>query len=209
MEAGSPEDRLLNLIKGKYKKKDGTKESVRTEKRAVLADAAKRAFLKNKLFKPAFLQSLNRTLIVIALLISGYLVYSIIIHAQRDTDSYVIEKGDVVSRGDDTALEGKTGEDDARDFAEYSQEIGNRNLFSAPVIDTTRQNVPVSFDVTSRFNLVGIIAGERPQAIIEDKETQKTYYLYKGESFSGVTVEDVGEGSVVLNYSGQEIRLVL
>ena len=81
-------------------------------------------------------------------------------------------------------------------------------LFSSPFTEEKLSKEP-EVDISKKFSLVGIIAGENPQAIVEDKEAQKTYYLYKGQGFGEVTVEDVGEGRVVLNYKGREIILVL
>lgn len=57
------------------------------------------------------------------------------------------------------------------------------------------------------INLVGIISGENPQAIIEDKKTQKTYYVTKGQLIGEFQVEDIQEGKIILNSQGQRFEL--
>ena len=209
MKTESPEDRLLNLIKGKYRKKPEGKEAFRAGEKTFLRGLAKKAFLQNKFFKSAAtLRSLNRGLIVLLVILLGYLSYTSIINLQRNIDSFVVIKGDAEPPKIDVGTKEDKGGSEARDFAVHSKALGGKNLFSAPR-EKVQVTGPAELDISARFNLVGIIAGADPQAIIEDKETQKTHYLNKGQSFSGVTVEKVGEGKVVLHYEGKEITLVL
>ena len=63
--------------------------------------------------------------------------------------------------------------------------------------------------MSEQVGLVGIVAGDNPQAIIEDKKAQKTYYLNKGQSFNGYVVEEILENKVVLDYEGKKISLFL
>lgn len=64
-------------------------------------------------------------------------------------------------------------------------------------------------DLIKNINLVGIISGENPQAIIEDKKAQKTYYLSKGQFIGDLEVDDIQEGKIILNYNGQRYELHL
>ncbi|MFC1508537.1 hypothetical protein ACFL60_02495 [Candidatus Omnitrophota bacterium] len=57
------------------------------------------------------------------------------------------------------------------------------------------------------FNVLGIIEGENDQAIIEDKETDKTFFLYKGDRFKEFNVFDIKKGRVILDYKGEKVVL--
>ena len=60
MSSDTPEDRLLRLIKGKYKKTGETEKTVPIEeKKSIINEATKSVFLNNKVFKPSFFRALN------------------------------------------------------------------------------------------------------------------------------------------------------
>ncbi len=62
-------------------------------------------------------------------------------------------------------------------------------------------------ELTKNLDLLGIITGDYDQAIIEDKGTKKTFFLYQGDSFGEFTVYDIKESSVILDYKGEKIEL--
>ena len=62
-------------------------------------------------------------------------------------------------------------------------------------------------DVIKNLGLLGIVTGDEDQAIIEDKETKKTFFLYKGDSFGEFRVLDIGSKGVILDYKGEKIEL--
>lgn len=62
-------------------------------------------------------------------------------------------------------------------------------------------------ELVKDFLLMGIIAGDTFQAIIEDKKTKKTNFLYKGDSLRGFTVYEIKDSSVILDYDGEKIEL--
>jgi type II secretory pathway component PulC len=64
-------------------------------------------------------------------------------------------------------------------------------------------------DLIKDINLIGIISGETPQVIIEDKKAQKTYYLNKGQFIGNLQVDEIQEGKIILNYNGQKYELHL
>lgn len=68
--------------------------------------------------------------------------------------------------------------------------------------------IPLS-DRASRFRLVGIIPGEKPQAIIEDTQTQRTLYATQGQRLDGILVESVTAGKVVLSDGEERVDLTL
>lgn len=92
----------------------------------------------------------------------------------------------------------------------YSKEIENRQIFNSPAAaQENKAGAAVTNDLLKNLNLVGIIAGENPQAIIEDKKAQKTYYLRKGQFIEEYEIIDIREGKVVLINNGQKYELYL
>lgn len=64
-------------------------------------------------------------------------------------------------------------------------------------------------NVIKEINLVGVIIGDHPQAIIEDKNTQKTFYINKGQFIGEFQVEDIQEGKITVNHEGERYELYL
>ncbi|MFA5338348.1 MAG: hypothetical protein WC330_08435 [Candidatus Omnitrophota bacterium] len=96
-----------------------------------------------------------------------------------------------------------------RPYAFYSLGIKQRKIFSSAAVDQEKPIGAVSADLIKDINLVGIISGEDPQAIIEDKKAQKTYYLRKGQFIGELRLEDIAGEKIILNYEGQRYELYL
>ena len=92
-------------------------------------------------------------------------------------------------------------------------------LFTAPAISA---DVPTSGSrphgmpsaqaklLASRLTLMGIMAGESPQAIIEDSETKKTYFVTTGQVVvEGSVLEQGLDNRVILDLDGEKIELSL
>jgi type II secretory pathway component PulC len=91
----------------------------------------------------------------------------------------------------------------------YTQETGNRQIFSSSGNNPAAANpaAAVNADVIKGINLVGIISGANPQAIIEDKETQRSFYLSRGQFLGELRIEDIQESKVILSYRGVRYEL--
>ncbi len=64
--------------------------------------------------------------------------------------------------------------------------------------------------LASRLMLVGVVAGNPAQAIIEDTQTQRTYMVTPGQSVTeGAVLERVLDNRVVLDVGGEKIELAL
>lgn len=65
-------------------------------------------------------------------------------------------------------------------------------------------------ELAGRLNVIGLVDGDPPQAIIEDAQTQKTYFVAAGQHVTdGLVVTDIREDRVVLDLNGQTIELSL
>lgn len=67
-------------------------------------------------------------------------------------------------------------------------------------------SIPIK-ELAKDLNLLGIVTGDDNQAVIEDKGTKKTFFLYEGEELREFTVYDIKESSVILDYKGERIEL--
>lgn len=66
-----------------------------------------------------------------------------------------------------------------------------------------------SSELVKDFNLMGVISGDNPQAVIEDKKVQKNFTVTTGQFVGDFQVEDIKEGKVMLNYQGQKFELFI
>jgi type II secretory pathway component PulC len=196
----SPEEKLLRLIRGEKKGLGPAAASAQSK-----AEPGKRAAFKIEV--PSFLKhpDARKTIFVLLAISCLYLVSSFIypLVALRKVKlpeapkekSAVLE---AVPRVEQKPLE------------EYLKEVSGKQIFSnLPSAGVAGPVSGVAVDLVKDINLVGIIAGDNPQAIIEDRKTQKTYYLNKGQFIGEFQLEDIQEGKIILNYNGQKFELHL
>lgn len=207
MRTDSPEDRLLKLIKGKGKKREDQEAKEASAAPSLLADSFNKAILASKLLKPAFLASVNKALLAILIMMAAYLIWSFSFVKVKDIGPSLSGVQAPVAAFTEAPRD-KAGLPKSKDYAFYSKDIGGKKIFGGSGAIESGAGAP-SVEAAKRFNLVGIITGENPQAIIEDKEVQKTYYLNEGQSVSGITIQKIGDGRVVLSYEGKDAELVM
>ena len=64
--------------------------------------------------------------------------------------------------------------------------------------------------VAARLTLTGIVAGDPAQAIIEDSQGNKTYFLTAGQATAdGAVLKQILENGVILDLDGEKIELTL
>ena len=92
----------------------------------------------------------------------------------------------------------------------------SRPLFQTPSTasgtpaKTTRKTSEEAKALAGRLSLIGIVAGNPAQAIIEDAQTKKTYFSTVGQALiEGLVVDDVRENRVILDLNGEKIELSL
>ncbi len=101
------------------------------------------------------------------------------------------------------------------DLNYFSGQIEARNIFSPAATEESStaqgpiEQGPSLEEVKSQLNLLGVMMGDTPQAIIEDKKTQRSYFLNKGGSFDDIQVKAISENKVILTYKGQEFELTI
>jgi hypothetical protein len=173
-----------------------------------LSAALRGGFFKNRIFDPDNIKIFNRYVMASIVIAALYFILDLfLINSYKDAAS-AISKVSASGAGPASPAE-YVMPVEANTYSHYSDKISSRNIFTAgPEIQAESQ--PGLFEPAAEsVGLVGIIAGNNPQAIIEDKKSQKTYYLIKGQTVNDITVEDISEGGVTLEYRGKKITLLL
>jgi len=215
----SPEERLLSVIKGKRDiPESGTPKSgiedIKSAPRApwkriddYISAVLKNDFLKKSILDARALKAFNKYAVIIAALIAGYLILDIILVSPSRKAASLFAKVSIPEPA--ITPEAKAMPVETKSYSYYSNKISGRNIFSGSSYAQTLSQMSETEPSGGNLALVGIIPGNNPQAIIEDKKNQKTYYLVKGQSISEITLEDISEDKVVLEYKGKSMTLFL
>ncbi len=208
----SPEERLLHLIRTGQDKKETESKSAPVTPEAALDKKTEEPQAESAVKKrtlPGINLSLNFLLIVVAIFSLIYLGREIFKLKDGKIALPSQPQIKVVSLSPE---EKKDEEGPAKPYSYYSQEIGKKDLFKTSVLQGEEKQTITSSaslaDLTANLILMGIVLDDRPQAIIQDKKTQKSYFLYKGDSIGEIKVEDILESKVILSYQGEKIELV-
>jgi len=216
----SPEERLLRLIKGSGKK-DARKENAEIKSalsqninsadapsyyrgsgsRAAGADLAVFPFK----IRDISTKNVNPSL---ALILLGLLLYFI---ADMISGPHTGKEADVISKVAQEPAETKEKPAHSIEpYSYYSSQIEERNIFLPQESEVSPvASGPSLEEISSNLSLIGIIAGDRPQAIIEDKKAGKSYFMYKSGLVGQAKVVDILEDKVVMEYKGQVFELML
>lgn len=207
----SPEEKLLRLIKGQ-KKLENLSEKMAAPQ-AITSEKPSNAGAKTNNFarlNPLLLVrnlsrlELNKLLLILFVLSCSYLAISLI-YPWFAAKEIALPKSHTLK-----AEEGAAPDKEIKPYEYYLDAAASRAIFgSASGQDSEQPARIMNPDLMKDFNLVGIIAGENPQAVIEDKKNQKTYYVTKGQTVNGMQIEDIREGKIILNADGKKYELYL
>ncbi|MBI1870423.1 MAG: hypothetical protein HYS07_04430 [Chlamydiae bacterium] len=101
----------------------------------------------------------------------------------------------------------------AESFDTYSKILEKRDIFKTigpppPVMTPTERSVGLS-ELVKNLSLSGIIPGDQPEGIVEDKSNGQVYYVKSGDRIGQLEVVEVTEGSLLLRYRDEEGQLTL
>jgi len=214
-----PEERLLRLIKGTHKKgepseKKPQKSNVETQKETPQekpelkkAPAPVSIGVKEKGLDPFKIA----IFLLIGIFAIGILYFSYEIFGQKQQPPIIdIEK---LISPETKPAEGKPVEE-KKPITEEEEEMPPeiRELFGAPVTRETPPLIeegPSLSELAKDLVLVGVITGDNPQAIIQDKRTRQSFYVYEGESVLEFKVKRIEKATVILEYKGETLKLSL
>lgn len=147
------------------------------------------------------------TIILFSLAVSIIGVFTSLQKASRMTDFAQVNPAK--DEGPVSGLDYKIKE--LKPFSYYSETITQHQLFkiiSAPETkEKSKTAAAASLDAIKDYSLLGVISGENPQAIIEDKKTKQTLYLQKGQSLGEFKISDIQDGKIILESGGQAAEL--
>lgn len=200
----SPEEKLLKLIRGQKKQNNSVKKLPD-------APAKETKTLKNKILSfplQRYFEFLNINKIIFWVFVGSclYLVF-IFVYPLFMTKNIVLPD---ISQGKSTE-EKSIILQEIKPYEYYTQGLKNRQIFSSASTgqESEKPLGTINADLIKDMSLVGIIAGDSPQAIIEDKKAQKTFYVTKGQFIGEFKVEEIQEGKIILKYNGQKFELYL
>lgn len=216
----SPEEKLLRLIRGE--KKQISKPAAQKPESPPLQPEKTQALKAAKAEpKPVVIASgefqyfklINAALIFILAITIGFFSFDIIKSFLKKPTGITAFTGKPIKEPQQQPDSNTTPAEqrETPPFSTYSETIGSRELFRGQRSDGRLETpgAELANEKIKDLTLIGIIAGEKPQAAIEDRKNQKTYFLYKGQSINQMKVEDILEDRVILKFDGERFELTL
>lgn len=160
---------------------------------------------------PEAVKKLNRYLAVAALCLAVFVLWSAFFNTAEKKILKILNESHSSARawhGIETA--GSRPEESA-----YEASVSEKTIFKSPSSGFAGQAVPSSAASSAQESalkdlvLVGVLPGETPQAVLEDRKAQKTYYLSPKQSTDGITVEEIHGDTVTLDVGGETRKMSL
>ncbi|MDD4879550.1 MAG: type II secretion system protein N [Candidatus Omnitrophica bacterium] len=221
-EFTSPEEKLLRLIRGERKPKNKPVPAQEKENKLLRErEGGPAAAAQDQKAAPPlkggsdYIKFINITLIAVIVVITAvFLVDVVSFNLKRP--AYITEPGkELAARPEpQTRAAVKPQVDASFPVAENPDDpglMGSKNLFKPSPVQAAPAARPAqaSYDKLKDFALKGIIAGDKPQAILEDEKNKRSYFLYKGDSVDNIRVEDIQSDKVILSINGEVLELTL
>lgn len=98
---------------------------------------------------------------------------------------------------------------EARPFDYYAARVRDRDIFQSPLHRPPErpgaQTGPT--DGAQGLRLVGIVLDDSAEAVIEDTQANRTFFVRVGDSIQQGVVEKITEDKVVITFGGQQVEL--
>lgn len=98
-----------------------------------------------------------------------------------------------------------------KDLSFYQEAAAKRDLFSPPARELAESLPgagPKITELTKDLALVGIYWGTHPEAMLEDTEAKKTYFLKRGDTIKGLKIMNILKDRIILKYEGEEMEFM-
>lgn len=230
----TPEEKLLNLIKGSKGSEEKKKGEVPSDakeapkagetpkaKEAPKAEEAPKAKeeveAKTKEHVPAVIRKRKKELgnpfpilnKFLFLIMSGVLVYMVV--------GYIFpykSKTDISER-----IEGREALKSAKEdlvvlppLSNYTTAVRRRKMFKVyeppkpKTVGPTKPKVTLQ-QLLGGYTFVGIIGGDPPQAVVEEKRSKQSYYLSAGQYLGEIKIDKVQKGKVTVSYGDETMDI--
>lgn len=206
----TPEEKLLNLIKkGKDNSKDKPEELKQEESVGKPLAAPKVSTSIPRKIKIKYVKSfsiLNNFLIIAVVCNIIYMVFSYIYPYRPGTET--LEKIDV--KREDQKL-GDTPRP-LPPLSHYTGVVSTRQMFKLYEAPKPKPVGPPKPKVTLQqllagYTFVGVIFGDVPQAIVEEKRSGQSFYLTAGQYLGEIKVEKIERGRITVSYEDEMIDI--
>lgn len=207
-----PEEKLLKLIRGEKRARPAPspEQEPAVERKIATGKIDFAAPLKNQSLSLANI-SLGHSVIrkAIIVIISASFIYLIASYIYPLVSPKKVSFPDISGKTESLKF---TPKEELKPYDFYLEAVRGRSIFgvvSSPGQGQGIAQAAANADLVKQINLVGIISGGNPQAIVEDKTTQKTYYVIKGQTVGEIQVEDIQADKIIISYKGQRFELYL
>ncbi len=211
----SPEERLLNLIKRKKEPRPERFEAagpLGLPKKAANAPMPDTGEIKARLLEPSRylrlenIKIINMILFYALILLIVYLIVDFVLTSRKElpllSQEAQIEK----------VMAAPAEDGEAKPYSYYAGGLAGKKVFKPIQFDkdnrSLKQELPIE-DLMGELSLLGIVSGDNPQAIIEDKKQKKSFFLKEGQSAGGVSLKKISDAGVTVIYKGKEFDLAL
>ena len=210
----SPEEKLLRLIKKRKPKKPEEEPAKSEEVESRTAEEPKEK-IEDAGYMPQLPKGLPKfkDIVIINKILFGLFVITVIYFL---LDYFFLTPAGItpVSTEELKIKESVQAEPIRHPYSYYEGQIRGRDLFKPLLKEQplVKEAVEAELeDIIGNLSLLGVISGESPQAIIEDKKKRKTYFLNRGDRLGGIELKEILEleGKVTLIYRGKEFDLVM
>ena len=153
------------------------------------------------------LRLINGILWVVLLGLGGYLVVDLVMLRPEKPTLASSSRG--VTAPVPTGVEVEAPGATMRPLDEYQQALKRRNPFRlasghiAQDVTKPEQAEDQFNKLISNLTVVGINRGQVPEALIEDSDARRTYFVTVGEQVNGLTVEEINVQGVLVSYDGE------
>ena len=153
------------------------------------------------------LQLVNRLFAVVLLGLGGYLVIDLVMLRPEPPTLITrsVPVGEPVS-GQTAAVGVGRSIRPLDDYQEAMQRHDPFRLASPTATEEVGKPEPTESPIEkliSSLTVVGINRGRIPEALIEDAQTRRTYFVKVGEEVNGLTVETIDKRGVMVSYDGE------
>jgi len=103
-------------------------------------------------------------------------------------------------------------------FEEYERVFIERDIFETtssflgmPGADgmKTAEGLQPFVDLAEKYQVVGILVDQHPQAVLQDKKTKETLFLDAGDQLDGAVIDQIVDGKIILLLNDQKMELGL
>lgn len=170
----------------------------------------KRWFSFKKLTKNSYgIRQVNLALKILIGLTGAYLIYSTV-----ELSLGVKKASNLIFPPEKGISDAKENDLELKSVSYYLEKTKGRNIFNVgqlPEKEVKKEEPPAPAEASDRtkdYSLVGIAWSDNPEAMIEDKKDNKTYFVKRGQPLSeGVKVVTIFRDKVILSYEEKEFEL--